>query len=350
MKKISIFQIFLFLLPILLFSCREEAIIQPNNLKASSLKRIDFKGETVLIDSSINPELLVQTNEEFLAYLNSFTNSNARLATNSLTLSLQETVEIIDKYKSKYPDLSWEKDLSKQDVKRIFKDFQSITSEDEIREKSDLILSFYNGLLKIEVLPELINTAKNKKKTRSINVSIGDMNPYESSIVWNHPVWASSYFAAGQQALNAAGYATDGTKMNAVQHSTWNCFIIKKVILSGGSKSSAVTYARETTSAHEWNSEGTSKLYSDHTAMDLHNNMTGRTWMDENTSWGVLFLRKMPSDNAIISWMTDRANEAGNWQNTTNILGFHSNSWDKMYNDNLWSYPGAIPFLVYIIN
>lgn len=350
MKKVSIYQIFILLFPILLFSCRKEEIIQPESIKVSSLKKIEFKGETVLVASSINPELLVQTNEEFMAYLNSYTNSNARIAANSLMLSLQETVEIINKYRSKYPDLSWEKELSKQDIKRIFKDFQSITSEDEIREKSDLILSFYNGLLKIEVLPELINAAKNKKKARGINVSISDMNPYESGIVWNHPIWAASYFAAGQQALIAAGYATDGTKMNAVQHSTWNCFIIKKVILSGGSKSSAITYARATTSAHEWNTEGTSKLYSNHTAMDLHNNMAGRTWMDENTSWGVLFLRKMPSDNTIISWMTDRANEAGNWQNTTNILGIHGNSWDKMYDDNLWNYPGVVPFLVYIID
>jgi hypothetical protein len=330
----------------LFYSCKNEDL-QLSPVEVSE-KTIEFKGETVVWPEKVPIEFLDQTAEDFIAYLQSYTSKKAR-ANQKLSLSLKETVDIIAPFRSKYPDLSIDKDLDNKDVKRILKDFPSIKTVHDIREKSDIVLTYYNALLKAETLPLLIEAATKKKKLRSTS-SMSDMNPYESSIVWNHPLWALQYFQASQAALSLFSYFTDGTSGNATQHSTWNCFIIKGVINVGGSKNNAINYARETTSAHEWNSEGTDKLYSSHTAMDLHNNRAGRTWMEKNTGWVFWGFRRIPTEGEIINAMTSFTNSAGNWGNGApdNIVN-NGGGWDNLYDANTWWFPNEV-YLVYIGN
>ncbi len=129
-----------------LFSCKEDSTA-PSSVDSPAEKTISFMGETVRLPDDLPEELLTHSAEDFGKYYNSFLESkgvsSARYsADQSKWLSYQEVSDLITPLLKNYPDLSIEKEISKEDQKRIFTDFKSIKSLDEIREKADIIIAY----------------------------------------------------------------------------------------------------------------------------------------------------------------------------------------------------------------
>lgn len=318
---------------------------------------IDFMGEQVAISGSFPKHLLNQTDEEFRTYfLSLHGGANLRTTAEESAISSEELMTIVTPVVNKYPDVSWEKEISDKDLKRIYKDFKSIKTLDEIREKSEVIVNYYDALIKEEVIPQIIEYKK-VKKNKGARVTWDPLDPfdrmniYEQSVALNHPRYSTGYVTAGGQATAASSLAGLGnndipTKANAMRHAAWNCFGIRNVILLGSSEGTAVNYLRECTSAHEMDDAGNRILTSD-AAMDLHNNMVGRTWMADETGWGFAWARKMPSEPRIANTMQIRAERAIQYDDS-NVSGIISRQggWDVLYNNNT----GSDTELVYIIN
>jgi hypothetical protein len=116
--------------------------------------------------------------------------------------------------------------------------------------------------------------------------------------------------------------SNDGIKSNAGQHMAWSGLSYKNLILAGFSKPEALLIDFNFLTIHEWCSDSEID-----TQMDHHNNGYGRKWVHENTTWGIWFLRRLPSDYEIISEMSNVVNSSnriykypdeisiGNWTN-----------------------------------
>ncbi len=163
------------------------------------------------------------------------------------------------------------------------------------------------------------------------------MTPHEEDVVMNWPRYVPLYTIAAGQASDAGNGTTggggEGKKGDAVRHSTWNCFIIRNVIIAGASESSAVNFAYQGTTAHEKNGSTGNLEYSKDIAMDLYNNLTGRTWMEDETGWGIGWARKMPSEPKIVNTMRIRADRAFkyNINNYENEIVYPAGGWSQLY-------------------
>ncbi len=147
------------------------------------------------------------------------------------------------------------------------------------------------------------------------------MNPHEESVAMNHPRYVPGYTIAASKAKDIGDKyadASEGKKGDAIRHSTWNCLIIRNVIILGASKNTGARYAMECTTAHEKSPTG-DYLYGHNIAMDLHNNLAARTWMESEIGWGVGWARDMPIESRIENTMRIRAGRARKF-NTPNYL------------------------------
>jgi hypothetical protein len=103
-------------------SCNEPEV-KENPVMDETVKTevIDFMGEKVAVSQDFPKELLNQTNEEFKEYYFSLhQKKNLRTAADESALSFEELGDIIVPVVAKYPDLSWEKDISDKDLSRIY--------------------------------------------------------------------------------------------------------------------------------------------------------------------------------------------------------------------------------------
>ncbi|NIJ52058.1 hypothetical protein [Dyadobacter arcticus] len=140
----------------IIFSCKEQEVaktsIQPEIVKTEI---IDFMGEKAIVTTDFPKELFNQSEEEFADYYNSLKeNGNARETGEEGGLSYEELNAIIIPHLKKYPDLSWETDISEKDLRRIFKDFPEITTTEQVREKSEIISAFYETFLNVISFPK----------------------------------------------------------------------------------------------------------------------------------------------------------------------------------------------------
>lgn len=232
-------------------------------------------------------------------------NSNARAATPK-RISLKELTDIVKPYVDKYPNLSYNP-IRESDLKRIFHDFPDIRSEQEIREKSDIVILYYNGLMKVEIEPAVEKAEKTKSGGRISASSFGSINSLEWNHLYNNPSMISRYYYASTKAIDETVYRFSGTDRedgqigNSFQHAIWNCLIIREAMLIGYSKNNATLFTRNITSDHEYDDNGQRK-YGDLEAMDLHNNLSARSWFNNNSSGSVWpFFMNVPSESNIFS-------------------------------------------------
>jgi hypothetical protein len=324
-------------LGITFFSCKEEELQSKNdNIPTVETKLSEFKGESVRVPVNFPDELFYQSDADFEQYYTSFFQSGNGKVLSDVSLTLPELIDVIEPYKRKYPDLNIEKDITERDLEIIYRDFPSIHSVDEIREKSDIIGDFYQAILRSEVIPVIVQETEKRgtRNARTTGYDFGQLGPHEQMVISQNPNWVQAYgTAAGTAHITVGG--SDDTKTNAKKHSSWNALIIRFVILVGASKENAIEYAKKGTSAHEKTVFG-EQIHSPQAAMDLSNNKAGRTWMSQQTGWGFLGARKMPTEAQIFNTMGIRANVAHQYSNDVNgqngILFYHNNDWNEMYN------------------
>ncbi|MCF0040378.1 hypothetical protein LXM24_09805 [Dyadobacter sp. CY399] len=90
------------------------------------------------------------------------------------------------------------------------------------------------------------------------------------------------------------------------------------------------------------------KIQTADSAMDLNNNMVGRTWMADETGWGFAWARKMPTEPQILNTMKIRAERAPKYDTPSQIIAIvgRQGGWDVLWNNNT----GSQSELVYIID
>ncbi|MFS0491612.1 DUF6973 domain-containing protein [Leadbetterella byssophila] len=87
------------------------------------------------------------------------------------------------------------------------------------------------------------------------------MTDPERNILLGNPAFAVAYINAADDANlftgSIWGVDEDNIKNNAFKHSIWNCMIIRYIITSTpASKTNAINFAQNGTSAHEKNDDG----------------------------------------------------------------------------------------------
>lgn len=264
-------------------------------------------GERVRLRSSIDKSVLYPTPITY--------NSQARAGAR-INLTLDEYADIVQHYVEKYPDLS-QNPLKKNHLNKIMHDFPDIKTEAQIREKSDIIVQFYNGLLKVEVLPIIEKASKAKAGGRVASSPFGQLNPLEEQHLANNLSMVTRYRYASLKAISEreARYGvdldSDGKRSNSFQHAVWNCLIIREALYQGYSKTNAILFTRNITSDHECDMSG-NRQYTEHTAMDLHNNLSARSFMGNHTSPSVWpFAINCPSEADIFNaWYNASFNQS----------------------------------------
>jgi hypothetical protein len=340
------------------FGCKKTDIQQESNPSSESVKdTIEFRGEIVAVPHSFPKDLLNQSYEEFNAYYTSQSGeANVRTDTEGDYITAQEMLTVLQPLARKYPDLSWEKDISDTDLKRIFADFKTITTVNEVREKSDVILAFYNAMFKPEAVAAIIAYKKTKKRGRVTGIidPVDILYPHEESVVMSMPLFAPLYNFSGATAKamgQVYGKEEKGQKGDAFRHAVWNCLIIRNLIIAGAFESTALNYTQKCTAAHEWENNKDYK-YDVDAAMDLFNNLSARTWMESSTSWGIGPNRIMPSEFHIRDQMKIWADNSG-WIFVDNYLQQiiidnqgNTNNWGALYGAKT----GNFQHLMYYVN
>jgi hypothetical protein len=332
-----------------LLSCQKDE--QP--LVQSSVKpeEIEYRGERVIVNSAKQKELLGMDTDEFTAYYRSLHDqSNLRTSTGGLgSLSYDELVELVTPHLVVYPDISWEKEISKEDQEKIYRDIPSIKSVDDIRAKGDIIVEYYSSIALERILPDIINYKKtgSTRSARVEKIAAFNVTDYEQSVLLQAPSFIPFYVTASGIAFSFFGHHADHTKGNTSMHAAWNALAMRFIILSGVFKDPATTYVRKGTSAHEMHETTGAWLDGDATLMDLNSNIVGRTWTYNNTSWGLGPARVMPTESRIISEMTQKGNDGYKMTYQWHILDRFppggSAAWNILYTHNT----GVNPFLLY---
>jgi|GEM_PF-2356723 len=333
-------------------SCKDNTL-DPST--TDSERYLSFKGEKVRIPEAFPEELFDQTQEQLEAYINSKVSRNAREASGA-RLTYDELGEILNRSLAKYPRVNYDS-ISHQDFKRILIDIPSIKSMEDALAKVEIIFDYYNTLAKNDVISDVVSLEKRKTGLKVSGPSPGSLTDPERNILLGNPAFAVAYVnAAGDANLFTSGMWSvdeDNKKNNAFKHSIWNCLIIRYIITSTpASKTNAINFAQNGTSAHEMNDDG-SHIHDAKAAMDLHNNQSARNWMDDEVRWGIGPLRKMPSVSKILDTWYARANSATYYDQATNWTGIlvihggnNSTTWNNLYN-NLY---GGHQHNVYIEN
>ncbi|MCE6992371.1 hypothetical protein LZG72_24900 [Dyadobacter sp. CY323] len=117
---------------------------------------------------------------------------------------------------------------------------------------------------------------------------------------------------------------------------TWNALSIRYILKgSPASENQAIDFTQDGTSKHEQDNSG-NQIHSDQAAMDLHNNMSARVWMENETKWGIGPFRKMPDSNDIVTTMVSKANSSPLLLRAA-ILNLHGGDnatvWNNLFNN-----------------
>ena len=339
-------------LPILvaaLFSCQDSDLHSSiDRVEVTRTLIINFRGELVVVPYDFPQELFDQSQASFDRYYALIEEANyARKNGYKVALTYDDLNSILLPLIKKYPALSWEKEISEKDLQRIYKDFISITTHEQVMEKLEIIHSYYEALLRRDAIQAAIIYENEKGANgRTLFNSPSTLTEPEKNHLLNHPLKAPHYMQASADATQFTisfidQNNDDGNKGNAFRHSAWNALAIRYVLLGAPcSKNEAIEFVRKGTSAHEESLNG-GQQKTDNSAMDLHNNMSARRWMESEVSWGIGPFRKVPNVTEIINKMLERANSCA-VQSKLDILNWHGgdnqNTWNHLYNDNTSSH------------
>lgn len=115
-------------------------------------------------------------------------------------------------------------------------------------------------------------------------------NPRVQMLVFTYPIQAQLIFQAAEEAntytdqrFGTGAQSQDGNSANAFRHSLWNALSVKKLKDIGATDATANDIVQRFTSAYEYNDAGTTLVKNAASAMDLHNNLVGRSFKNYTT-------------------------------------------------------------------
>lgn len=317
---------------------------------AADMKQVVYQNVKVNVradfpEQALNPASL----SVYVAYLKGISESKARLAASELpNLSGQYILELLQEAKKQYPDLS-NSPIDSKDLKMISKNFPSVKTEEDVWKNHDVIFDFYNDLIREDALRKALKGDKPKANGGRL-ANFEPMDLLAASPIY--ALWVGWPFIWMQVARSDADHRVvtdvnnfmiptneslpidnaskvDNERGNAFRHSVWNALGVKYMIDAGVSKTRALEKMRDVATTYEamtgqwgilvatndalWNNPQQAfdnVPQGNNNAMDLHNNMVGRTYMEKNTSWGIFGLRRMPSYSEICDELRNRSNTA----------------------------------------
>ncbi|MEZ4903857.1 MAG: hypothetical protein R2822_19950 [Spirosomataceae bacterium] len=115
-------------------------------------------------------------------------------------------------------------------------------------------------------------------------------NPRVQSLVFAYPVQAQLIFQAANEAntytdqrFGTGAQNQDNNSANAFRHSLWNALSVKKLKEIGATDATAADIVQRFTSAYEYDDAGVALVKNAASAMDLHNNLVGRSFKNYTT-------------------------------------------------------------------
>jgi hypothetical protein len=115
-------------------------------------------------------------------------------------------------------------------------------------------------------------------------------NPRVQILVFTYPIQAQLIFQAAEEAntytdqrFGTGAQNQDNNSANAFRHSLWNALSVKKLKDIGASDATANDIVQRFTSAYEYNDAGNALVKNAASAMDLHNNLVGRSFKNYTT-------------------------------------------------------------------
>ena len=314
--------------------------LAPNVEVSERSDTIQFKSERVVIPDNFPKELFNQTQEEFDMYYELISGgANKRVSGESTSITYEELLPILVKNNAKFPTITSEDGILEKDLERIFHDFPDITTHEEANEKRALIYDFYQTLCKRDVVAEVVALEKSRNG-RTSGPSPGTLTTPEKNHLLLNPGLAQHYIQAANDVKfltpSIFGNDDDDSKANAFKHATWNALSIRYILKgSPASENQAIDFTQDGTSKHEQDDNG-NQIHTAKEAMDLHNNMSARVWMEKETKWGFGPFRSVPKNDEIINTMVSRANSSAK-QTMNDILNWHGgnvqNTWNNLFNN-----------------
>lgn len=332
-----------------MFSCNTselaDAEVSPT---AEQLKSITYQGLPVNIRADFPQKALAPASfAEYTNYLKSVSSPNARTGGTDISkMSGQYLLELMMEAKKNYPDLS-KSPMAEKDLRQIRRSFPTIRTEEDVWKNHNVIFDFYNDLIREEALQKALKSPKVSTPNGRFSLgeglaALGSIPAYTLWVGWPFAWIKLAADDADRQILSDINTEVisnspqkidhirfcDGQRGNAYRHAFWNALSIYYMINAGVSKDRAIDKMRDVATTYEagykkesdifwsandffWNDPQSAfdrvDIQSVNVAMDLHKNMVGRTYMEQNTSWGVWIARRMPSYDEIRAEMRSRA-------------------------------------------
>ncbi len=302
-------------------------------------------GETVALSDNLSSSDLEVYLENQKINLNS---KNLRIKTDKINWYLipaKALYDFIGTAMKKYPDFS-KKEFDDREFDMISKHIISIKSKEDANTKRFVIFEFYNFLLSKDVEKFAKDYLKNK---RPRGVSYYGANALEIWLTGLDPLGGFKVNQARNQAVDMVqnqypGLSHDNNdEVNAFKHCAWNALSVQELVSATWYKWGSLERARKFTCAHEYFEDSNGdwvQSTNDANAMDLYNNLVGRTYMYETVNqhwWGTSnnpsnsqiqsaiasFSKAQKSNSGDIFSMSGSLNwdSVGNW---TSAMDYHT--------------------------
>lgn len=128
-----------------------------------------------------------------------------------------------------------------------------------------------------------------KSPLRSLTNPLG-INPRVQALAFTYPAQAQLILTAAEEAnaytdqrFGTGAQNQNDNSANAFRHSLWNALAVKKLKDAGANDATANDIVQQFTSAYEYNDAGTALVKTPASAMDLHNNLVGRSFKNYTT-------------------------------------------------------------------
>jgi hypothetical protein len=115
-------------------------------------------------------------------------------------------------------------------------------------------------------------------------------NPRVQALAYLYPAQAQLIYDAGNEAnaytdqrFGTGAQTQNDNSSNAFRHALWNALAVKKLKDAGANDAIATDIVQQFTAAYEYNDAGTALVKNAASAMDLHNNLVGRTFKNYTT-------------------------------------------------------------------
>lgn len=332
-------------LSFLVSSCHPDVTDSP--VPVESTQTMMYRGVEVVIPANFPKEALNPSFSGFATRVQNVfgvTFSNARVSgeEKQQKQDISELLRMLADEKVKTPDLS-KYPLEEADLKRISRDFPSLKTEQDVRKYQDAVFNFYNDLVREAVLQKMVKKNKGARGELALFLT-GSPLLLALWVGWPY-VWINQARQdADHRVLNdVVGGRFGGTsgidwdvinmndyKNNAYRHSLWNALGMKYMIDAGVSKNSSADIMRDVATGYEaaqsewqlfWNTasfpgNNPQQIFhwvsanSTSGAMDLNNNLVGRTYVYKNIGWGIFGLFRNLSYTEICDHLRNMAENA----------------------------------------